>query len=153
MEIAKETERKRRLGKGGAVMIRYADERDMEIVQLCDKYISKQELEQAVHSKRVLVMYQNDCFIGWLRYNLFWDEIPFMNMLFFLKSYRGRGNGTQLVAFWEKEMADSGYEMVLTSTLSNEQAQFFYRKNGYVDCGSLLLPGMPLEIIMRKGFT
>ena len=40
--------------------------------------------------------------------------------------------------------------MVLTSTLSNEQAQFFYRKNGYTDCGSLLLPEEPLEIILRK---
>ena len=47
-------------------------------------------------------------------------------------------------------MADCGYEMVLTSTLSSEQAQFFYRKNGYADCGSLLLPGEVLEIILRK---
>lgn len=131
-------------------MIRYADERDMETVQQHDHYISKPELENAVRAKRVLVMYQNDCFVGWLRYNLFWDEIPFMNMLYFLESYRGKGYGTRLTAFWEKDMAGSGYEMVLTSTLSNEQAQFFYRKNGYADCGSLLMPGMPLEIIMRK---
>ena len=47
-------------------------------------------------------------------------------------------------------MAGRGYEMALTSTLSSEQAQFFYRKNGYVDCGSLLLPGEALEIILRK---
>ena len=47
-------------------------------------------------------------------------------------------------------MAKRGCERVLTSTLSNEQAQFFYRKNGYVDCDSLLLPGEPLEIILRK---
>lgn len=40
--------------------------------------------------------------------------------------------------------------MVLTSTLSSEGAQHFYRKRGYVDCGSLLLPGEPLEIILRK---
>ena len=36
------------------------------------------------------------------------------------------------------------------STLSSEGAQFFYRKNGYLDCGSLLLPGEPLEIILLK---
>ena len=32
----------------------------------------------------------------------------------------------------------------------NEQAQFFYRKNGYIDCGSLLLPNEALEIILLK---
>ena len=86
----------------------------------------------------------------WLRFNLFWDEIPFMNMLYLLEEYRGQGYGGRLVTFWEKEMKDNGYGMVLTSTLSSEQAQFFYRKNGYVDCGSLLLPGEDLEIILRK---
>lgn len=131
-------------------MIRYAEERDFDIIRKHDRHISERELENAIHAKRVLVMYQNDCFVGWLRFNLFWDEIPFMNMLYLLEEYRGQGYGGRLVDFWEKDMADSGYKMVLTSTLSNEQAQFFYRKNGYTDCGSLLLPGEPLEIILRK---
>ena len=47
-------------------------------------------------------------------------------------------------------MEKAGFRQVLTSTLSNEQAQFFYRKHGYADCGALLLPGEPLEIILRK---
>lgn len=131
-------------------MIRYAEEREFDIIRKHDRHISERELENAIHAKRVLVMYQNDCFAGWLRFNLFWDEIPFMNMLYLLEEYRGQGYGGRLVDFWEKEMVDSGYKMVLTSTLSNEQAQFFYRKNGYVDCGSLLLPGEALEIILRK---
>ncbi|MDE5937482.1 MAG: GNAT family N-acetyltransferase [Lachnospiraceae bacterium] len=131
-------------------MIRYAGETDFETVRKYDRHVSETELQNAIRAKRVLVMYRNDCFVGWLRFNLFWDELPFMNMLYFLEEYRGQGYGGRLVDFWEKEMADSGYKMVLTSTLSNEQAQFFYRKNGYVDCGSLLLPGEPLEIILRK---
>lgn len=131
-------------------MIRYADEKDFVAVRKYDKHISDSELQNAIRAKRILLMYDNDCFIGWLRYNLFWDEIPFMNMLYVLEEYRGRGYGGQMVDFWEKEMADRGYEMVLTSTLSNERAQFFYRKNGYTDCGSLLLPGEALEIILRK---
>lgn len=131
-------------------MIRYAEEREFDIIRKHDRHISEKELKNAIQAKRVLVMCRNDCFVGWLRFNLFWDEIPFMNMLYLLEEYRGQGYGGRLVDFWEKEMADSGYKMVLTSTLSNEQAHFFYRKSGYTDCGSLLLPGEPLEIILRK---
>ena len=47
-------------------------------------------------------------------------------------------------------MAARQYGRVLTSTLSSEQAQFFYRKQGYVDCGALKLPEEPLEILFRK---
>jgi len=47
-------------------------------------------------------------------------------------------------------MKTQGYKKVLTSTLSNEDAQHFYRKLGYKDCGSLLLPDEPLEIIFIK---
>jgi hypothetical protein len=47
-------------------------------------------------------------------------------------------------------MKQKNYEFVLTSTQSNEEAQFFYRKIGYVDSGALLLPNEPLEIILYK---
>jgi len=48
-------------------------------------------------------------------------------------------------------MIKSGNDLVLTSTLSNEQAQHFYRKLGYKDCGCLLLESEPsLEIILCK---
>ena len=131
-------------------MIRYADQRDFERLKECDRHISEDELKRGIDAQRVLVMFEGDAFIGWLRFNLFWDEVPFMNMLYFLEEHRGKGFGTRLTRHWEDEMAKCGCERVLTSTLSNEQAQFFYRKNGYVDCGSLLLPGEPLEIILRK---
>ena len=98
-------------------------------------------------------MYQDDTFIGWLRFGLFWDNIPFMNMLYILDGYRKKGNGTELVSFWEKEMAKQNYKQVLTSTQSNEQAQFFYRKIGYTECGALLLPGEPLEMFFIKDLT
>lgn len=134
-------------------MIRYANEGDFEILRKYDKHISEIELRNSINAKRVLVMLNNDSFIGWLRFNLFWDNMPFMNMLYLLEDYRGKGYGRQLVDFWEKEMLKNKHKMVLTSTLSNEQAQFFYRKNGYVDCGSLLLPDEPLEIILLKNLV
>lgn len=131
-------------------MIRYADEKDWEVLRKYEHGIGDTELKNSINAGRILVMFHEGVFMGWLRFNLFWDSIPFMNMLYFLDEYRGKGYGTELVGFWEKEMAENNYQQVLTSTLSNEQAQFFYRKNGYVDCGSLLLPGEPLEIIFLK---
>lgn len=134
-------------------MIRYADFQDFAVLKEQDRHISEVELKNSIHAGRVLVMYQNDNFTGWLRFGLFWDNIPFMNMLYILDGYRGKGNGTELVSFWEKEMAKENYKQVLTSTQSNEQAQFFYRKIGYTECGALLLPKEPLEIFFIKNLA
>ena len=47
-------------------------------------------------------------------------------------------------------MRAEGYSLVMTSTLSNETAQHFYRKLGYTDAGGLLLEGEPLELVLVK---
>lgn len=131
-------------------MIRYADMRDFEVLKECDKHICEEELKNILPLKRVLVYYQDGGFVGWLRFGLFWDNIPFMNMLYILEEHRGKGRGTELVSFWEREMKNAGFGRVLTSTQSNERAQFFYRKIGYSDCGALLLPSEPLEMFFIK---
>ena len=131
-------------------MIRYGNREDLELLGKYDVHIFREELENALSQRRVLVMFEGQEFAGWLRYHLFWDQIPFMGMLFFLEGSRGKGYGRRLVDFWEREMKEKRFDMVLTSTLSSEDAQHFYRKLGYVDCGSLLLPGEPLEILFRK---
>ena len=130
--------------------IRLANENDIEILKTYDKHISKTELTHIVKIGRVYIVEKDGIFIGWLRYNLFWDNTPFMNMLFLLDNYRGKGYGKELVNTWESNMKDIGYDIVMTSTLSNEQAQHFYRKLGYKDAGSLLLEKEPLEIIFTK---
>jgi len=131
-------------------MIRYANKDDIDLIAKYDEHITKEELENIINLQRVIVMFNENKFVGWLRFNLFWDNTPFMNMLYFIDDERGKGYGTQLVSFWEHEMKKKGYEFVLTSTQSNEQAQFFYRKLNYIDNGALLLPGEPLEIILYK---
>lgn len=130
-------------------MIRYADGRDFDLLRRYDRHIGADALKSAIDGERILII-EEGVFAGWLRYNYFWDSLPFMNMLYLLEEYRGKGYGTELVNFWEAAMREKGYDMVLTSTQSDERGQFFYRKNGYVDCGSLLLPGEPLEIILLK---
>lgn len=130
--------------------IRFAEKSDIEILSTYDKHIRIAELESSVSLGRVIVAEDNGTLIGWLRWNLFWDNTPFMNMLFILDQYRSCGYGRKMVAYWEKQMKTKGYDLVMTSSLSNEAAQHFYRKLNYVDSGALLLPEEPLEIIFVK---
>ncbi len=81
---------------------------------------------------------------------LFWDEVPFMNFLWVLADWRGQGVGTTLVDAWERSQRAAGHRLVLTSTVSAETAQHFYRRLGYVDSGALFLPDEPAELLFRK---
>jgi ribosomal protein S18 acetylase RimI-like enzyme len=128
----------------------YADKYSFETLKKYDKHISEEMLYKKIKDKEVIIVKTADKIIGWLRFGYFWDNIPFMNMLVIDENYRGKGIGKELVTFWEKEMKDNGYESVMTSTLSNEMAQHFYRKLGYEDSGSLILEKEALEIIFTK---
>lgn len=133
-----------------ALTIRIATPNDIPLLLGVDRYISARELANIVPLGRVLLAYSGDTFVGWLRYGLFWDELPFMNMLFLLEGQRGKGYGRQLVLHWEQLMKRAGHDVVLTSTQSNEQAQHFYRKLGYREAGALLLNADPMELVFRK---
>lgn len=87
---------------------------------------------------------------GWLRFGYFWDNTPFLNMIWLDAPYRQRGFGKQAMLHWENAMKQLGYSMVMTSTQADEQAQHFYRKLGYRDAGALLLDTQPLEILLMK---
>lgn len=130
-------------------MIRYAQKNDLEQLRKLDQHLAPSELEQCIRDDRVLVLIRQEL-VGCLRYNLFWDNLPFMNLLFLAEDERGKGYGTQLIQFWEEEMRRQQHRSVMTSTRSDKQAQFFYRKHGYVDCGALLLHDEPLEILLSK---
>lgn len=85
-----------------------------------------------------------------LRYNLFWDQTPFLNLIYLTEEYRSIGLGRQALVSWEEKMIELGHQSVMTSTQADETAQHFYRKLGYQDCGSLCLANQALEIIMIK---
>ena len=130
--------------------IRFATMKDIDTLSFYDKHISKQELENLIRVNRVYVLEKDDNFMGWLRYNLFWDNTPFMNMLYLLEDNRGKGLGKQVVVYWEEQMKMLGYSNVMTSTASNEYAQHFYNKFGYITVGGFSPVGEPYEIILSK---
>ena len=134
--------------------IRYVQPEDKGFWYRLDKDLPEQEFNQKVLQKRGYVLLENHIPIGLLRYNLFWDNTPFCTMLFIDWQHQGKGYGKKLMTYWEHDTKSQGYGMLLTSTQVDEQAQHFYRKLGYKDCGGFVIDipqyAQPMELFFIK---
>ena len=65
--------------------IRTAALADLPVLASHDRLISEKELGNLIHLGRMTVLDVDGQFAGWLRWNLFWDNTPFLNMLFLLE--------------------------------------------------------------------
>jgi len=130
--------------------VAFAKPEDLDWLAKEDHHVGRDVIEEKIARSGIIVGYREDRRVGFLRYGYFWDEIPFMNLLWVRGDSRGKGYGTRLISFWEEEMRELGHDSVMTSTLSNERAQHLYRRLGYEDVGSLLMPGEALEIVFLK---
>lgn len=134
--------------------IRYVQKEDQTFWHQLDQHLPEQEFDNKVNYRRGYILLDNNKPVGLLRYNLFWDNIPFCTMLFIDYKYQRQGYGKMLVEYWENDMKSQGYGILLTSTQVDETAQHFYRKLGYKDCGGLVIdiPGynQPMELFLSK---
>jgi GNAT superfamily N-acetyltransferase len=130
--------------------VEVATVKDLDYLTRRDHHISSKMLQRKLEAGEILVAKEADVITGYLRYGYFWDGLPFMNLIFVEESHRQHGVGKQLFLHWEEVMRQEGYEMLMTSSYSHEQGQFFHRKMGFQDAGSLILPNEPLEIIFIK---
>ena len=64
--------------------IRYALEDDIDVLVKYDTHIKNEVLKESIFFNRVYVMEENHNIVGILRYNLFWDNTPFLNLLYIL---------------------------------------------------------------------
>ncbi|MFF2093041.1 GNAT family N-acetyltransferase [Paenibacillus sp. NPDC058174] len=136
------------------MIIEQATMADYDYILERDRHLLQHLIETKINAQEIYMLRSKEGnSFGWLRYGYFWDNTPFMNMLWLDDEFRGQGLGKQAVLFWEEEMKRNGHKFVMTSTLANEEAQHFYRKLGYKDAGCLLLENEPLEIILTKNIS
>ena len=136
------------------INIRYVQTIDMEFWLSLDKHLSEMEFINKVRDRKGYILLLDDIPIGLLRYNLFWDNIPFCTMIFIDSAYQGKGYGRKLMEYWENDMHMQGYKILMTSTQVDENAQHFYRKLGYKDCGGFVIDipeyAQPMELFLIK---
>lgn len=134
--------------------IRYVQIEDKDFWYSLDGHLPEREFINKVRDKRGYIITEYGKPIGLLRYNLFWDNTPFCNMLFVDFDHQNKGYGAKLMNYWEKDMKSQGYGMLMTSTQVDETAQHFYRKLGYKDCGGIVINipeyEQPMEMFLIK---
>ena len=134
-----------------------AQSKDKQKIARLDTHISSLLLDECIRKGQIYVLKDDsvknggqnhrgkDPVVGVLRYSLFWQAIPFLDLLYIDEAYRNRGFGKQIMHEWETAMAACGYEYVMTSTQADEQAWRFYEKLGYRKVGGFFPPEQEAE--------
>lgn len=136
------------------IKIRYVQLQDKDFWFSFDNHLSEKKFKNKVRDKRGYIILVDDEPIGLLRYNLFWDNMPFCTMLYIIDKFQAKGYGKMIMEYWESDMKSQGYELLLTSTRVDEDAQHFYRKLGFKDCGGFVIDipkyKQPMEMFLIK---
>ena len=128
--------------------IRPADAKDEQQILKYDCHIPPCRVSECIRSGMVSVLCAGDRVTGVLRWNLFWQSIPFLDLLYIDEALRGQGWGSRMMADWEESMARAGYSCVMLSTQADETARFFYEKLGYRRIGAFLPPDQEADELM-----
>ena len=118
---------------------------DFADIRKRDSHISESRLASCINDNQVFILWTPDDMVGICRYSLFWQSIPFLDLLYIDKSCRGNGFGTALMTHWENAMKALGHNHVMLSTQENETARYFYEKLDYRCIGSFLPPNQDCE--------
>ena len=132
--------------------IELAQSKDKQKISKLDSHIHPSRLGECIWNGQVYVLKDDsiknggqnhrlkDPVVGVLRYSLFWQSIPFLDLLYIDEVYRGKGYGSQMMSEWEQSMNIRRYKYVMTSTQADETAWRFYEKLGYRKVGGFLPP-------------
>ena len=136
------------MGCNNKMEIRLAIAEDKGKILQYDRHIHPTKVGQCIHNGLVDVLCDGEKIVGVLRYNLFWQSIPFLDLLYIDAAYRGQGWGSKMMAKWEETMKAMGYPYVMLSTQEDESAKYFYEKLGYRRIGAFLPPEQDADEIM-----
>ncbi|MCG8525131.1 MAG: GNAT family N-acetyltransferase [Opitutales bacterium] len=118
-----------------------------------DDSIDSELMEEKIQQQEILLAKEEKEIIALLRFSLFWDNTPFINLLLVKEEKRKEGIGTNLIQKWESEMKEKGFERVMTSSQSDETGQEFFKKLKYKEIGSFEFPEQEPELLFLKEFN
>ena len=134
------------------INLKTAEYGDEEFWLSVDSHAKRENLKRRISEKRGFIILDGKTPVGVIAYNEFWDELAFLSLIKLNPDNRHRGVGKAAMSLFEAELKKLGYSALLVSTQTDEDAQTFYRKIGYKECGCLVLDREPIKQPMEMFF-
>jgi len=132
------------------ISLRRANSTDLDFLTEFTLAPSGPKREALLERSEVQIVTADHTPVGFLSFSILWGTLPFLEFIEILVSQRGRKIGATSVRAWEQEMRSRGFDLVLVSTSADSNAQHFWRKMGYVDCGALTVRGKAAEVFLKR---
>lgn len=128
--------------------IRLANKHDLSFIIKYDNLVLNHK--ELIKEDKYYVIEENRELIGFLRYNLFWDHIPFINLFYIEEDKRKSGYGTNLLNYFINEMLKNNYQVIMTSSQSKEEGKCFFLKNNFNIVGGFNPYNEDYELILER---
>ncbi|MEZ5277401.1 MAG: GNAT family N-acetyltransferase [Opitutaceae bacterium] len=130
--------------------VRIAVERDFDQIHMADLSIKPEILRTKIGRNEVIVCDESGHITGVLRFQWFWDYLPFINYIWVEEGFRDEHRASRMIEKLEATTEGRNYKRIMASTQSNETAQNFFRKVGFQYAGGFAMSDQPFELIMIK---
>ena len=134
-------------------MLRDAQATDLAFLRDFSREPCDDRLRAQIQDGRLRIIESSEGPVGFIKFYVLWEVLPFIEVIIIRNDCRGRGIGKAAVRAWEEEMSAQSFQRAIISTQADETAQYFWRRVGYQDCGTLELPGRPVELFMYRDIS
>ena len=118
------------------IQIKFASNEDKQLILKHEDYLKEKRLSQILENNEIILAYDKERNIGYLRYQLFWTKLPYLTLIIVDKEYRKKGVGRSLLLFLEKHLRSLGFNRLLSSSTANESdPQAWHKKVGFKEVG------------------
>ena len=134
-------------------MLRTAQDTDLAFLRDFSSESCDEHLRAQIRDGRLRIIESSEGSVGFIKFYVLWEVLPFIEVVIIRNDCRGRGIGRAAIRAWEEEMSARSFKRAVISTQADETAQYFWRRVGYQECGSLALPGRPVELFMYRDIS
>ena len=134
-------------------MLRAAQDTDFAFLRDFSSEPRDDRLRAQIQDGRLRIIESAEGPLGFIKFYVLWEVLPFIEVIMIRNDCRGRGIGRAAVRAWEAEMSARAFQRAIISTQADETSQYFWRRVGYQDCGTLELPGRPVELFMYRDIS
>ena len=113
-----------------------------------EPHLPTDRIQHCLDNETIMVLTDGNRVVGLLRWSLFWQTIPFLDLIYLDNEIQNQGHGSEMMRQWEAHMARLGYTYVMTSTQADESAWQFYEKLGYTQIGTFTPPDQEAPELM-----